>query len=569
MGLETRALGGNVLLAPTINILRHPRWGRAQETYGEDPWHMARMGVGFIRGAQEHVIASAKHFAVNSIENTRLSVNVTVDERTLREIYLPHFRAAVEEAAVGSVMSAYNDVNGTLAGQNSHLLRDILRDEWGFLGFVESDWVFAVEDSVEAIEGGLDIEMPGPIFYGEPLANAVRAELVPESLIDDAVRRILRAKLCFGLDAPVAVEADVVESAEHTGLAREVAERGLVLLRNEEVTLPLAEGASLVVVGALADVGSIGDRGSSAVNPSYVISPLAGIEARSTGDVVHVADTPLSDDDRAVIASAEAIVMVVGLTSDDEGEGLIAAGDRVSMVLPRGQDELINEVAELSDSVVVVLQAGSAVLVEPWIDQVEALVMAWYPGMEGGSALASILFGDTAPSGRLPIVWPRREADLPIFENELDEVVYDYFHGYRHLDRAGVEPRFPFGFGLGYTAFEYGNLRVSADEMGPEGAIGVAIDVTNTGDVPGIETVQLYVGYPDSAVVRAERDLRAFARVALEPGESETVVLPLRAADLAYWDVSTDTWGVEATEYRVDVGPNSSTIAESLSVSVR
>jgi beta-glucosidase len=560
IGEEAHAKGASVLLAPTINLLRHPRWGRAQETYGEDTYHLGRMGVGFVRGAQRHVVASAKHYAVNSIEDTRLVVDVLVDERTLREVYLPHFRAVVQEGGVGSVMAAYNQVNGWYCAENVHLLRDILKNDWGFRGFVESDWFVATQSTERSLVAGLDIEMPVPVYYGAPLLDAAERGELPLDLLDDAVRRILRVKFCFGVsDALPEPPAPRVQSPEHLDLALEAARKSIVLLQNEAGALPLDRSAlsSIVVVGDLATTPSLGDLGSSVVEPSFAIPPFDGIQALA-GDVAvtHVAGPPLPVDGRAAIAAADAAIVIAGLTAEDEGEGSRTSGDRVGLGLPGGQDELIAAVAALNPRTVVVLEGGSA-LTMPWANDVAAIVMAWYPGQLGGQAIAEVLFGDVDPSGRLPLSFPRAERDLPPFDNVSVEVRYGFLHGYRWLDARGIEPLFPFGFGRSYTTFEYANLGVSRVEIGPQDRLQVTADVTNTGGMAGDEVVQLYVSYHGSNVERAPKDLRAFARVHLEPGETRTVPLELAAAELAYWDVAASTWRVEPIEYGVHVGSSS------------
>lgn len=561
IGSEVRAKGGSVLLAPTINLLRHPRWGRAQETYGEDPLHLGTMGVAFIRGAQRHVVASAKHFALNSIEDTRFTVNVSADERTLREVYLPHFRMAVEEGHVGSVMSAYNKVNGFYAAENAPLLRDILKGDWGFLGFVESDWILGTRSTVPSALAGLDIEMPQPIFYGAPLLAAVEAGSVPESVIDEAVRRVLRVKLCFHLDDdPPVIDPDVVESLEHTALAREAAEEAIVLLKNEAGALPIDPSAvqSVAVVGALAATANIGDRGSSLVGPSYVVTTVEGILNRVPAEkVVELTGVSLPIAAEPLVRNADAVVVVAGLTAADEGEGAVGAGDRKGLALPADQVEEIRRVAELNRRVIVVLQGGGAITMEDWVDDVEAVLMAWYPGLEGGNALADVLFGNVNPSGKLPISFPRAEADLPPFVNDQNEVAYGYYHGYRHLDREQIAPRFPFGFGLSYTRYEYANLALSTAALATDGTLEVSFDLANTGTVAGMEVAQLYVGYEGSAVDRPIRELKGFAKVRLDPGETKRVSIPLRARDLAFWDSETGAWTVEPITYVVQVGPSS------------
>ncbi len=561
MGLEVAAKGGNVLLAPCINVLRHPRWGRAQETYGEDPHHLGRMGVAFIEGAQQHVPASVKHFAANSMEDNRFDVDVELDERTLREIYLPHFRAAVQEARVASVMSAYNSVNGAYCAENAPLLTDILKGEWGFDGFVESDWIWGVYSTVPSAQAGLDIEMPAPQYYGPALQTAVENGEVDEAVVDEAVRRILRVKIEHGLFHPAEVSPDVVESAEHVALAREVAEKSIVLLRNEDAALPLDEAAlnTVAVVGSLADQANLGDRGSSQATPSAAVTPLAGIQALVGGsvEIQHLGRDTLSSADATTIALADVAIVVVGLTNDDEGENSpVTGGDRETLGLSEEQATLVSDVAALNPRTIVVLEGGSAIAA-PWLDQVEGVIMAWYPGMEGGHAIADVLFGRTNPSGRLPFSWPVDDSQLPPFNNEAPSVTYGYYHGYRLMDRDALEPLFPFGYGLSYTHFSYDSMVLDSAELTTADTLRVTVDLTNSGAHDGDEVVQLYVGANDSTLDRPLRELRAFARVTLEAGASTSVELAVDVTDLAYWDVSEGQWQVEPLSYTVYVGPSS------------
>jgi beta-glucosidase len=560
IGVEARAKGASVILAPVLNNLRHPRWGRAQETYGEDTVLLGRMGVGFIRGAQAHVIANPKHFAANSIEDTRFSVNVAMDERTLREIYLPQFRMAVQEGHAASVMSAYNQVNGHYCAENAHLLHDVLTDDWGFQGFVESDWVLGTRSTVPSANAGLDIEMPSAHYFGAPLASAVAGGQVAESTIDAAVRRIARAQLCFRLDTdPPLPDPGQIETPTHVALALQVAREGIVLLKNDAAALPLDRGqvTSLAVVGPLAALANLGDHGSSRVIPASAVAPLDGITSHAGSvAVTYVASSSLSPADAATVAAADAVVVVAGLTDADEGEGLITHGDRDSLALPGTQDALIASVAALNARTIVVLE-GSGALLMPWKDSVPAIVMAWYPGEQGGNAIAEVLFGDVNPSGKLPMTFPVAESDLPPFDNVSTAVTYDYYHGYRYLDRNAVAPLFPFGFGLSYTTFQYAHLTVTPQAPSPAGRVRVTADVTNTGTVAGDEIAQLYVGYEGSGVDRAVADLKGFARVHLEPGATRTVAFDVRAADLAYWDTAAAAWVVEPITYDVRVGPSS------------
>ncbi len=564
IGAEARAKGQNVLLAPTVNLLRHPRWGRAQETYGEDPVHMGAMAAGFIRGVQQHVIADAKHFALNSIEDTRMRVNVTVDERTLREVYLPHFKRSVD-AGVGSIMCAYDKVNGVYSCQNDHLLHDILKGEWGFDGFVLSDWIFATRSTAASAVAGLDIEMPFAHFYAQPLVDAVNGGTVPIDAIDDAVRRILRAKFRFGIfdGKPPLDPATVVESPAHTALALAVERKAIVLLQNNPAALPLVRQSTrrIAVVGALADSVNLGDSGSSDARSSYAITPLAGIQKHAgTVEVVNLSRNTLTAGDLEQIGAADATVVVVGLTAADEGEGQQTTpgiGDRKTLDLSADQQQLILDVAARNPRTIVVLEGSSAIIVEGFADHVAAILMAWYPGMEGGTAIAEVLFGDVNPSGKLDVTVPRTAEQLPPFVNDKNEVEYDYYHGYRYVDKNGLDPRYPFGFGLSYTSFVFRNLKLAAGSIAPNGQVRASVDVQNTGTVKGDEVLQLYVGYDGSRVDRPVRELKAFQRVSLAPGETKTVSLAFPASDLAFWDVTTSAFVVESIDYVVECGASS------------
>ena len=553
-----------MLLAPTINLLRHPRWGRAQETYGEDPVHMGVMAAGFIRGVQQHVIASAKHFALNSIENTRMRVNVTTDERTLREVYLPHFKRAVD-AGVGSIMCAYDKVNGIYSCENTHLLHDILKGEWGFDGFVESDWISATRSTVASALAGLDVEMPFIHFYGKPLLDAVNGGSVPLGVIDDAVRRILRAKFRSGIfdGKPPLDSATVVESPAHTALALTVERKAIVLLKNEDGALPVPRDSTrrVAVVGALADTVNLGDAGSSDARGSYTITPLAGIRQHAgAAEVVNLSRNTLTADDLEQVAAADAAVVVVGLTFADEGEGQQSAnviGDRKTLDLSADQQQLILDVASHNPRTIVVLEGGSAIIVENFADHVAAILMAWYPGMDGGNAIAEALFGDVNPSGKLDVTVPRAADQLPPFVNDKNEVEYGYYQGYRYVDKNNLDPRYPFGFGLSYTSFAFRNLRLAASTIAPNGQVRASVDVQNTGTIDGDEVVQLYVGYDGSRVDRPVRELKAFQRVALTAGETKTVSLAFSATDLAFWDVTANAFVVEPIDYVVQCGSSS------------
>jgi len=562
---EVAAVGVNVLLAPTINVLRHPRWGRSQETYGEDPHHLGVMGLAFVEGAQglanTPVLTQPKHYAVNSIEDTRFDVDVRIDDAALHEVYLPHFRRTL--AVAGTVMGAYNHVNGPPAVESPALLTDILRDQWQFPGPVVSDWVFATETTEGAANAGLDIEMPTPLVYGDALLAAVEQGRVDEAVIDAAVTRILHAKRCFGLamGEPV-VDRSTRLSDAHLELAREVAERAAVLLHNDGA-FPLGDAASVAVTGRLADVGNIGDGGSSNVSAPDVVSVWEGLRDSAGDRTLFLVD----DTDSSAMAAADAVVVVVGLDEDDEGEGMIAAGDRLDLHLRDEDLTAIARAAEASDRVLVVLEGGGAILVDDWIDDVEGILMAWYPGARGGEAVARLVYGEVAPSGRLPLTVPHAEADLPDFDNVGLSVTYDHWHGYRHLDRTGGSARFPFGFGLSTTTFVWGEAEVYDEDISDGEDWRITVEVTNTGDRAGIETVQVYGGLTEPTGDRPPRKLLAFGQVALNPGESGQVELTVASSDLRIYEDG--EWHAVLGDYTMWVARSAEAIESVVAVSVR
>jgi len=564
IGYEARAYGANLYGGVCINLLRHPGWGRAQETFGEDPHHLGVMGVALIKGVQKHLMACAKHFACNSIEESRFFVSVKIDERTLREIYLPHFKKCVD-AGVASIMSAYNRVNGEYCGQNRHLLTEILKQEWGFDGFVESDFIWGLRDGKAGANAGLDVEMPLRRFYGRNLYKLVLRREVSEKQIDDSALRILRQKDRFsrvGLDS---YDRSKIAGKEHTALALEVARKSIVLLKNENETLPFSRNKikTIAVIGKLANRPNIGDIGSSRVRPPYVITPLAGIKNRAGQGIEVVYDAGKNvKSAKQTAKKADAVIIVAGLTWRDEGEFLPVpffkiGGDRLNLDLPKDQEELILEVADENKNCVVVLEGGSAITMEKWKNKVPAILMAFYPGMEGGNAIADIIFGDFNPCAKLPIVFPKSQDQLPHFDNRAKEIEYRYYHGYRLFDKNNFEPAFPFGFGLSYTRYNYSNLRLDKKQITKSEKIVASVDVTNTGKMAGEEIVQLYIGYNGSKVDRPVKELKAFGKIALNPGETKTISLEVRAEDLAYYDVCRKTWEIEEIEYLVYVGASS------------
>lgn len=572
IGVEARSLGANLFAGVCINLLRHPAWGRAQETYGEDPILLGEMGAALVRGAQRHVMACVKHYACNSLENTRLKLDVRIAERTLREMYLPHFKRCVDEGAA-AVMSAYNKVNGEHCGHNAHLLRDILKGEWGFAGFVMSDFVWGIRDARAAVLGGLDLEMPFRHHYRRRLKRLVERGEVDEALIDEAVLRILRQKIRFAqIGEPGRYGPHAVVCEAHRALAREVAQKGMVLLKNDpigpadEPLLPIdpAQVRRIALVGQLAAEKNIGDHGSSMARPPYVVTPIEGIQAAVQGgcEIVFERGQRIQ---KAVEAArgADVVIVVAGYTYRDEGErvGPHLGGDRESLTLHAHDEALIRAVAAINPRTVVVIMGGSAVITEAWRGAVPAILMAWYPGMEGGHALADVLFGKVNPGGKLPCVFPRSEDHLPFFDRNAERIEYGYYHGYRLMDKMGHAPAFPFGFGLSYTTYEYRNLRLEQDEIAADGVLHASVEITNTGRRMGEEIAQLYVGYEGSAVERPLKELKGFARVHLEPGETKRVAFAVPGERLAYYDEARAGWVIEPITYNVYVGPSSAAAA--------
>ncbi len=571
IALEARGLGMNLLFSPVLNIVRHPGMGRAQETYGEDTFHMGEMGIAAITGIQNHMMAQVKHFALNSIEENRFTIDTQVDERTLREIYLPHYRKAVQQAGVVSLMTAYNKVNGQYCSENAHLLQDILKNEWGFDGFVMSDWIAGVHSTVAAANNGLDIEMPiANYFKQSKLKAAIDSDSIALSTIDDINRRILRKKFEWGhFDNPSSVPSTVVKSPAHRALALEAARESMTLLKNANNTLPLSRSEinNIVVLGPSANKVSLGDMGSSQVldTGEDAVSPLQGILATAQAvQVDYFADLSTVEAQQAA-AQANAVIVIASLNEYDEGEGVLQGifnysglgGDRRDLSLHADEVALIQRASASNSQVIVVIQAGSAVTAAEWIGGVEAVLMAWYPGVKGGLAIGETLFGDNNPSGKTPLSWPMSEGQLYEFGSLMPSVVYGFYQGYRYYDKFELSPLFPFGYGLSYTSFSYSNLNSHVSTAGDEPKIITSFEVTNTGTVAGKEVAQLYVGYQNSSVEHAVRDLKGFEKIQLAPAESKTVTIEVPVSELRYWNLETNNWELEDIAYRIEVGASS------------
>ncbi len=713
LGEETRAKGRNLILGPCINIHRTPLGGRNFESFGEDPYLVGKMAAGYVNGVQNQKIGtSTKHFAVNNQEWERANISVEISERALREIYLPAFKAAVQEADTLTVMGAYNKINGSYCCENSHLLMDILKNEWGFQGFVVSDW-WAIKNTIKAANEGCDMEMPGPGYHftRANLLPAVRNNQVKESVIDDKVRRILRVKYKLGLfDGTNKNYKGSVNTKEHQDLAREVAENGIVLLKNEKNVLPLDLGKikSIAVIGPNASQARHGGGGSSQVGPPYSVSPLQGLKnkcpnaitinyvkgcnmpnelnaiplsafrpsgsseeyglkgeyfnnidfkgipvhtrtdktisfdwggsspahgvkndnfsVRWTGKLIPPKSGKyelciLSDDgsrlyiDNQLIVShwsdhgpemkkgsmkliegreydvriefyekgggavmkfgwvapgeemqeeaveaaskADAAILFVGLNNSIEGEGV----DRRDMRLPQGQDELIEAVNAVCKNTIVVLINGTPVNMEKWVNEVPAIIEAWYPGQEGGNAIANILFGDVNPSGKLSVTFAKKLSDNPSYRNypgSGGKVYYKegIFVGYRHYDKNNIEPQFPFGHGLSYSKFKYSNLVISPEQT-KDGDVSVKVDIKNISNREGKEVVQLYIKDKQSSLKRPPKELKAFKKVSLKSGEKKTVEMKLNKESLSFYYPEKKKWIAEPGEFEVLIGSSS------------
>ena len=601
IGTELRAVGADLYGGVCVNILRHPAWGRAQETYGEDPHHVGEMGAALTRGVQRHAMACLKHFACNSMENARFTVDVTVDEAALHDVYLPHFKRIVDEG-VAVVMSAYNRVDGEWCGESRMLLTDILRDEWGFEGFVISDWILGLRDAARSLHAGLDIEMPYRMIRAEHLGPALDDGDVSWAEVDRAVERIVATRRRFdGVLSGEAPDRDVLAGPAHRALAREAASKSVVLLRNEPVAgvplLPMdpAVGSSMALLGTLATAVNLGDGGSSDVWAPEVATVADGLLAALPGVELVVDDgaDPAAAATRA--AECDMALVVVGYTRLDEGEfigefaaghltdlfpgdddpvlverftaeiatertiqppdhverpeggiGFAVGGDRRSLRLHDHDVALVRAVAAANPRTVVALVAGSAVVISEWDQSVPAVVQSWYSGMEGGHGLADVLLGRVDATGRLPFSVPSDRSHLPPFDADSTAFTYDSWHGYWYLARNGTAPAYPFGFGLSYTTFVLDGASAVSDGEG----IRVTAEIVNRGIRHGTDVVQVYAkrrGTP-----RPER-LVGFRRLEIGAGAAVRIDVAVAAGDLAVRDTDTHAMVVRPGTYEVRV----------------
>lgn len=593
LGSEAAFRGKDIILGPGINIVRTPLNGRNFEYGSEDPFLVSRMAVGYIRGVQDQgVSACVKHYLANNQETDRNFYNVTMSERALREIYLPGFVAAVKEGKANTVMGAYNLFRGQWASHNAYLLNTILKKELGFTGLVMSDWG-AVHNTLEPLYNGLDIEMGtdlsmganrdyGKFFMGDTVVKLVRAGKVPEYLVDDKVRRILgvmeKTNMLGGTR-----KKGAYNTKEHQQTALRVAEEGIVLLKNDGGLLPLSpQVKSIAVIGYNADRPQSMGGGSSQVKAFYEITPLQGLR-NLAGNKIAVtyspgykiergaaADKGMIDAAAAAAAKADVAIVVGGWThgfdyskwSDNAYDAEDV--DKPDMNMPFGQDELIRAVLKANPKTVVVLIGGGPVDMTQWADATKAIVQAWYPGMEGGNALAKILFGQVAPSGKLPVTFARKLEDVPahklgaFHQDSTKRINYydDIYVGYRYFDTYKVQPQFAFGHGLSYTTFTYSNLKLTAAGR----KVTATFTVTNSGKMAGAEVAQVYVHQEQSTLPRPEKELKGFEKISLKPGEAKQVSVVLDEAAFQYFDDVKNSWVLEPGAFEIQVGSSSADI---------
>jgi beta-glucosidase len=589
LGEEAKTRGKDILLGPAVNITRIPTGGRTFEYMSEDPLLNARLAVGYIKGVQDRgVAACVKHFALNNQETNRGRVNIIVDERTMREIYLSAFEAAVKEANVFAVMAAYNKIGGSWCSENENLLNQILKKEWGFKGLVVSDWG-GTHSSVKSAQGGLDVEMgsSGNAFMGQALLDSVKAGIVAIGVINEKVRRILRVR--FSVE-PVSESkpAGIVATPEHGEIAYRVASQSIVLLKNTDHLLPvdLNKVRKIAVIGDNAIHKMASGGFGAGVKTRYEITPLEGLKNK-IGDRASIKfvqgykpsfsqnqqlggrrmlnkqiDSTLLKEAVELARKSDIVFIFAGTNREYETEST----DRSDLKLPYGQDELISAVAAVNPRTVVVLVAASPLDLNNALNCSSAMLMSWFNGSEGGNAIADVLLGNVNPSGKLPFTFPASLADSPAFslgtfpgDNNV-EYKEGSLVGYRWFDTKKVKPLFPFGFGISYTEFSYNGLKTDKIKYSSDEIINISMELKNTGKRDGDEVVQLYVHRLNSQVEWPEKELKGFIRVSLKAGESKSVTMTLPISQLRYWDTKIHDWRLEGGAIQIMIGSSSSDI---------
>ncbi|GAA5022135.1 glycosyl hydrolase [Marivirga lumbricoides] len=609
VGEEARARNKDVILSPAINIIRTPVGGRTYEYFTEDPFLNKKLAVPFIVGIQENdVAACVKHYAANNQETNRDFVDVQIDERTLREIYLPAFKDAVTEAHAYSMMGAYNKFRGEYLCENDYMLNQVLRDEWGFKGIVISDWA-AVHTTVNSLKSGLDVEMGTPkpfdeFFLAQPLIDSVKAGKISEEEVDKHVKRVLR--LMFTLNSMGDTESHKegsINTEAHFKDAYNIASESIVLLKNEKDLLPIntQEISSIAVIGANATKkNALGGFGAG-VKTKREVTPLEGLKNRLPSDItinyaegyqeryapkkeakfgevtqsrtetIDELDPQLLEEALEAVRNSELTIIFAGSNRDYETE----ASDRADLSLPFGQEELIQKVLEINPNAIVVMIAGAPFEIENISKNTHSLVWSWFNGSEGGNALADVLIGEVNPSGKLPWTMPKKLEDSPAHATNSfpgdQTVTYDegILVGYRWFDTKDIAPLYPFGYGLSYTDFSLSNLTANQKEYTKGDLIQLSVDVSNTGAFDGKEVVQVYVSKPNSKVERAAKELKGFAKQAVASGKTEQVTLAIPVKELAYFDASEMKWKVEPGTYKILVGNSSRNILQETEITIK
>lgn len=556
---EVRDIGYHMILGPGVNIHRTPLCGRNFEYQTEDPYLNKKMAVPVVKGVQSQKIAACvKHYICNNQEMNRFTVSSEVSERALQEIYLPAFEATVREADAWSFMGCYNKVNGIYGCEHKNLLIERLRNEWGFRGFVVSDWIATAKttSTENCINAGLTLEMPVQIKYKKKLLKQALLEgKITEETLNENIKRLLRVMFLVGfIDDESSIPQGSRNTPEHQAISRKIAEEGIVLLKNKNNILPLNIDTlkKIAVIGPNADKKMGEDGGSSQVRPPYEITPLQGLKNKCRNKV-EIVNSP---------SEADLVIVFAGLNHEKGMDSEHA--DRDSFDLPSEQLELINKTAQENPKTIVVLINGSPVNMVGWIENISAVIEAWYAGQEAGNAIADILFGDVNPSGKLPITFPKKLSDSPAHISTRtypgnEKVYYDegIFVGYRHFDTKNIEPLFPFGYGLSYTTFTYDNLKIDKKKVSEDDKFTVSVDITNSGDRAGAEVVQLYVQDVECSVERPLKELKGFKKIQLKAGGKQTVIFELEKRALSFFDEINNCWKAEKGIFKILVGSSS------------
>lgn len=564
---EAKALKVSTVLGPGVNIKRSPLCGRNFEYFSEDPYLSAQMGASYVHGVQKNGVGvSLKHFVANNQEHLRMGINTIVDERTLREIYLPAFEHVVKTEQPTTVMSSYNLLNGTHLTDHKRMLDDILRKEWGFKGIVISDWG-AMFDRVESIKAGNDLEMPANGGMNDRvIVKAVKEGRLDEADLDKVVLRLLK----FAFECKESEVDDAPQNLEaHHELARRAAESGAILFKNENKALPLKKEQNIAVIGALAKKLRYQGAGSSHINPPKTVSFLQALD--NAGQPYEYAQgytlkgdgykKNLIEQAKKVAKGKDAVVVFVGLTDAFESEGY----DRSHINMPEAHNYLLEELAKINENIIVVTSGGSPIQMTRWIDSVKAVLNVYLGGQAGGEATYNLLYGNVNPSGKLAETFPYRTNDSVVsnyFPMGPRQVEYreGIYVGYRFYDKAQVPVQFPFGYGLSYTTFEYSDLKLSSKAINEKDGLTVSLKVKNTGDVAGAEIVQLYVQDVESTIFRPVKELKGFKKVFLEVGEEKEVEFTLDSRAFAYYNVNINDWHVESGDFNILIGASSQDI---------